>query len=44
MKKSNNSKAIKVCANLLNKRLKKIVHDKIQWLNCGMHYLNMKIK
>ena len=46
MQKVNNSIATKLRVKLINNCttfLKKIVHDTIQWLNCVMHILNMKI-
>ena len=45
--KVNNSIATELCANLLNTRKKQkkiiLVHNKIQRLNCVVHYLNIKI-
>ena len=45
--KSNCSIAIKLYVNFLNhcnQQLLFFVHDTIQWLNCVVHYLNMKMK
>ena len=44
--KINNSIASKLCANLINNPLKIklcLVNNTIQWLNCVVHYLNLKI-
>ena len=44
--KVNNLIATKMCANLLKivKNKSIIVHDTIQWINCVVHYWNIKIK
>ena len=48
MKKANNSIATKLQVNFPNNCEKKLkiflMHDKIQWLNYVVHYLNMKMK
>ena len=46
IEKVNNSIATKLCANLLNSCRKTwiiLVHFTIQWLNCVVHYLNVKL-
>ena len=43
MEKANNSIAKKLCVNLRNNYLKKLVNDTNQWLNCVVHSLNIKI-
>ena len=47
LRKVNNLIATKMYANLLNNHWKirtLLVQDTIQWLNCVVHYLNMKVK